>query len=161
MGSYNALLNNVILAHPDFSKPFILSTDASSDGLGAVLSQVTPGDERACPIAFASKTLIKAQSNYPAHRLEFLALKWAVCEKFSHWLKGHVFTAWTDNNPLAHILTKPKIDACGQRWVAKLAAYEFDIKYVPGPKNVVADALSREPFAGKGISERLISEPYR
>lgn len=84
----NALLNNVMLAHPDFSKPFLLSTDASSDGLGAVLSQVAPGDERARPIAFASKSLSKAQSNYPGHRLEFLALKWAVCEKFSHWLKG-------------------------------------------------------------------------
>lgn len=156
----NALLSNVVLAHPDFSKPFILSTDASTDGLGAVLSQVSEGSERARPIAFASKTLNRAQSKYPAHRLEFLALKWAVCEKFSHWLKGHVFTAWTDNNPLSHILTKPKLDACEQRWVAKLAAYEFDVKYVPGPKNVVADALSREPFVLKRIGERLISEPY-
>lgn len=110
-----ALLNNVILAHPDFSQPFILSTDASLDGLGTVLSQASPESDRACPIAFASKTLNKAQKNCPAHRLEFLALKWAVCEKFSHWLKGHVFTAWTDNNPLAHILTKPKLDAYEQR----------------------------------------------
>lgn len=156
----NALLANVVLAHPDFSKPFILSTDASTDGLGAVLSQVVPGEDKARPIAFASKTLNKAQSNYPAHRLEFLALKWAVCEKFSHWLKGHAFTAWTDNNPLTHILTKPKLDACEQRWVAKLAAYDFDLKYVPGPRNTVADALSREPFAGCTIGERLLSEPY-
>lgn len=156
----NALLSNVVLAHPDFSKPFILSTDASTDGLGAVLSQVPPDGGRARPIAFASKTLNKAQSKYPAHRLEFLALKWAVCEKFSHWLKGHIFTAWTDNNPLSHILTKPKLDACEQRWVAKLAAYDFDIKYVPGPKNIIADALSREPFVMKSVGERLISEPY-
>ena len=152
----DALLGNVILAHPDFSRPFILSTDASTDGLGAVLSQVVPGEDRARPIAFASKTLNRAQSNYPAHRLEFFALKWAVCEKFSHWLKGHRFTAWTDNNPLTHILTKPKLDACEQRWVAKLAAYEFDVKYVPGPKNVVADALSRTPFVASKVSHRLI-----
>ena len=72
-----ALLDNVILAHPDFSKPFILSTDASFDGLGAVLSQVAPGDRLARSIAFASKSLNKAQCKYPAHRLEFLALKWA------------------------------------------------------------------------------------
>lgn len=156
----DALLANVVLAHPDFSRPFVLSTDASTDGLGAVLSQVAPGEDRARPIAFASKSLNKAQSNYPAHRLEFLALKWAVCEKFSHWLKGHAFTAWTDNNPLTHILTKPKLDACEQRWVAKLAAYDFDLKYVPGPKNVVADVLSREPFAGHSIGERLLREPY-
>lgn len=71
----DALLNNVILAHPDFSKPFILSNDVSSDVLGAVLSQVAPGDEQARPIAFASKSLTKAQGKYRAHRLEFLALK--------------------------------------------------------------------------------------
>lgn len=156
----DALLAHVVLAHPNFNQPFILSTDASMDGLGAVLSQLTPGEDRARPIAFASKSLNRAQSRYPAHRLEFLALKWAVSDKFSHWLKGHSFTAWTDNNPLTHILTKPKLDACEQRWVAKLAAYEFDIKYVPGPKNTVADALSREPFVEGKISHRLIREPY-
>lgn len=157
MGSLkDALLANVDLAHPEFSGPFVLSTDVSTDGLGAVLSQVAPGDDRAHPIAFASKSLIKTQSNYPAHRLEFMVLRWAVCEKFSHWLKGHTFTAWTDNNPLTHILTKPKLDACEQ----KKAAYDFDLKYVPGPKNVVADVLSREPFAGRSIGERLLQEPY-
>ncbi|KAL2098394.1 hypothetical protein ACEWY4_007601 [Coilia grayii] len=156
----DALLVKVVLVHHDFSKPFILSTDASTDGLGAGLSQVVPGEDKARPIAFASNTLTKAQSHYPAHRLEFLALKWAVCEKFSHWLKGHAFTAWTDNNPLTHVLTKPKLDACEQRWVAKLAAYDFDLKYVPGPKNTVADSLSREPFAGCTIGERLLNEPY-
>ncbi|XP_076841572.1 uncharacterized protein LOC143485839 [Brachyhypopomus gauderio] len=157
----DALLTHVLLAHPDFSRPFVLSTDASSDGLGAVLSQVIPGEERARPIAFASKSINRAQSRYPAHRLEFLALKWAICDKFSHWLKGHSFTVWTDNNPLTHILTKPKLDACEQRWVAKLAAFEFDIKYVPGPKNIVADALSRVPFTEGRISHRLIREPYK
>lgn len=155
-----ALLSNVVLAHPDFSRPFILATDASSEGLGAVLSQLSPGESRSRPIAFASKSLSRAQSRYPAHRLEFLALKWAVCDKFSHWLKGHQFTAWTDNNPLTHILTKPRLDACEQRWVAKLAAFEFDIKYVPGPKNSIADALSRQPFADRHVSHRIVREPY-
>lgn len=98
--------------------------------------------------------------NYPAHRLEFLALKWAICDKFSHWLKGRHFTAWSDNNPLTYILTKPRLDACEQRWVAKLAAYDFDLKYVPGPKNTVADALSGEPFVRSSISHRLVKEPY-
>lgn len=140
------LLHSVTLAHPDFSHAFILSVDASFNGIGAVLSQVPPGEKIACPVAFASKTLSKSQMNYPAHRLEFLALKWAVCDKFSHWLKGRHVTAWSDNNPLTYILTKPRLDACEQRWVAKLAAYDFDLKFVPGMKNVVADALSREPF---------------
>ena len=74
------LLDCVVLAHPDFDRPFILSTDASLDGLGAVLSQVPAGKEKARPIAFASKSLSRSQANYPAHRLEFLALKWSVCD---------------------------------------------------------------------------------
>lgn len=154
------LVNVVTLAHPNFSEPFILAVDASFDGIGAVLSQVSPGETVARPVAFASKTLSRSQMNYPAHRLEFLALKWAVCDKFSHWLKGRHFTAWTDNNPLSYILTKPRLDACEQRWVAKLAAYDFDLKYVPGVRNTVADALSREPFVESCIGHRLLKEPY-
>lgn len=153
------LLNCAVLAHPDFSRPFILSVDASLDGLGAVLSQLPAGGDKARPIAFASKALSKSQQRYPAYRLEFMALKWSVSEKFSHWLKGHDFTVWTDNNPLTHILTKPKLDAYEQRWVDKLSAYNFDLKYIPGPKNIVADALSRDPFT-TSISSRLIQEPY-
>lgn len=88
-----------------------------------------------------------------------MALKWCILEKFSHWLKGHDFTVWTENNPLTHVLTKPKLDAYEQRWVAKLSSYNFDLKYILGPKNVVADALSRVPFTSS-ISTRLIHEPY-
>ena len=155
----DALLNCVVLSHPDFSQPLILSIDASLDGLGAVLSQIPAGQGKARPIAFASKTLSSSQKKYPAHRLEFLALKWSVCEKFSHWLRGHSFTVWTDNNPLTYIMTKPKLDACEQRWVSKLAPYTFDLKHIPGTKNIVADALSRDPFA-KTVSRRLITEQY-
>ncbi len=80
----SALLESVVLAHPDFSRPFILSRDAFLDGLGAVLSQVPEGETKARPIAFASKALTCAQTKCPAHHLEFLALKWSVCDKFSH-----------------------------------------------------------------------------
>ncbi|KAK0135029.1 Transposon Ty3-I Gag-Pol polyprotein [Merluccius polli] len=72
-----SLAESVVLAHPDFTRPLILSVDASLDGIGAVLSQMEEGENRARPIAFASKSLSQSQRNYPAHRLEFLALKWA------------------------------------------------------------------------------------
>ncbi len=72
------LTKNVTLAHPDFDQPFILAVDASFDGVGAVLSQVLPGEEIARPVAFASRTRSRSQMNYPAHRLEFFALKWAI-----------------------------------------------------------------------------------
>uniref|UniRef100_A0A8C5M8Z4 Gypsy retrotransposon integrase-like protein 1 n=1 Tax=Leptobrachium leishanense TaxID=445787 RepID=A0A8C5M8Z4_9ANUR len=153
------LLDSVVLTHPDFSLPLILSIDASLDGLGAVLSQIPAGEAKARPIAFASKALSNSQKRYPAHKLEFLALKWSVCEKFSHWLKGHTFTVWTDNNPLTYILTKAKLDACEQRWVSKLSGYTFDLKHIAGRKNIVADALSRDPLV-KTVSQRLISERY-
>lgn len=87
-------------------------------------------------------------------------MKWAICDKFSHWLRGHRFTVWTDNNPLKYILTKPSLDACEQRWVVKLAPFDFDIQYIPGPKNVVADALSHEPFVRQRMLQRLTRTPY-
>ena len=131
-----------ILAYPDYQLPFTLHTDSSTDGLGAVLYQKQDGKLRV--IAYASRSVSKAESNYPAHKLEFLALKWAVCEKFHENLYGSKsFEVFTDNNPLTYVLTSAKLDACGQRWVAKLANYNFSIKYRCGVSNTEADALSR------------------
>ena len=131
-----------ILAYPDYQLPFTLHTDSSTDGLGAVLYQKQDGKLRV--IAYASRSVSKAESNYPAHKLEFLALKWAVCEKFHEYLYGSKsFEVFTDNNPLTYVLTSAKLDACGQRWVAKLANYNFSIKYRCGVSNSEADALSR------------------
>ena len=131
-----------ILAYPDYQLPFTLHTDSSTDGLGAVLYQKQDGKLRV--IAYASRSVSKAEANYPAHKLEFLALKWAVCEKFHEYLYGSKpFEVFTDNNPLTYVLTSAKLDACGQRWVAKLANYNFSIKYRCGVSNTEADALSR------------------
>ena len=131
-----------ILAYPDYQLPFTLHTDSSTDGLGAVLYQKQDGKLRV--IAYASRSVSKAESNYPAHKLEFLALKWAVCEKFHEYLYGSKsFEVFTDNNPLTYVLTSAKLDACGQRWVAKLADYNFSIRYRCGVSNTEADALSR------------------
>ena len=131
-----------ILAYPNYQLPFTLHTDSSTDGLGAVLYQKQDGKMRV--IAYASRSVSKAEANYPAHKLEFLALKWAVCEKFHEYLYGSKpFEVFTDNNPLTYVLTSAKLDACGQRWVAKLANYNFSIKYRCGVSNTEADALSR------------------
>ena len=123
-----------ILAYPDYKLPFVLHTDSSSEGLGAVLYQKQDGKLRV--IAYASRSVSKSESHYPAHKLEFLGLKWAVCEKFHEYLYGsNTFEVYTDNNPLTYVLTSAKLHACGQRWVAKLANYNFTIKYKCGLSN--------------------------
>ena len=82
------------------------------------------------------------------HKLEFLALKWAVTDRFHKYLYGGQFDVYTDNNPLTYILTSAKLDATGQRWVASLANYDFQIFYKSGKSNVEVDALSRIPQDG-------------
>ena len=130
------------MAYPDYQLPFVLHTDSSSEGLGAVLYQKQDGKLRV--IAYASRSVSKSESHYPVHKLEFLVLKWAVCEKFHEYLYGSKkFDVYTDNNPLTYVLTSAKLDACGQGWVAKLGNYNFTIKYKCGLSNVEADALSR------------------
>ena len=137
-----ACISSPVLGYPDYSKPFILHTDASTEGLGAVLYQRQ--EDRMRVIAYASRALSKSESNYAPHKLEFLALKWAVTEKFKDYLYGaNTFDCYTDNNPLTYILSSAKLDACGQRWVAELANFNFHLHYKPGPTNIDADALSR------------------
>ncbi len=95
-----------MLAFSDPTKPYILHIDASFHGLGAVLNQEYPEGLR--PVAFASRKLSASEKNYPVHQLEFLALKWAVVDKFHDYLYGAQFTVRTDNNPLTYILTTAK-----------------------------------------------------
>lgn len=94
----------------------------------------------------ASRGLSQSERNYPAHKLEVVALKWAVTEKSSDYLYGHIFTVYTDNNPLTYVLSTARLDATGHRGLAALATYDFDINiYRPGVNNADADALSRLP----------------
>lgn len=100
-------------------------------------------------IAYASRTLTDVETNYNLHsgKLEFLALKWAVTERFSDYLRhgAEPFTIYTDN-PLTYVLTSAKLNATGLRWVADLAEFNFVIKYRPGKTNSDADGLSRRPM---------------
>ena len=143
----DCLTSPPVLAFADYTKPFELHCDASGLGLGAVLYQEQ--DDKKRVIAYASRGLSRSESNYPAHKLEFLALKWAVTEKFNDYLYGHKFTVFTDNNPLTYVLTSARLDATGHRWLAALSAYDFDIKYRPGVSNADADGLSRLPGASQ------------
>ena len=131
-----------ILAYADFAKPFKLHTDASGTSLGAVLYQ-TREDGTKAVIAYASRNLNKAKSHYPAHKLEFLALTWAVVEKFHEYLYGSTFDIYTDNNLLTYVLTTAKLDAASHCWVASLANYNFRLHYRAGKANIDADTLSR------------------
>ena len=145
------LVSAPVLGYADFTKPFILEIDASHAGLGAVLSQDQEGQRR--PIAFASRGLRRSErnmSNYSSRKLELLALKWAVTDKFREYLLGNKSTIFTDNNPLSYLRTA-KLGAVEQRWVSELAAFDFEVKYRPGTANRNADALSRQP-TGDSIS---------
>lgn len=135
------LVSAPVLAYPDFELPFLLQTDASLIGLGAVLAQVQDGKERV--IAYASKSLTPGEARYPAHKLEFKALHWAATVKFRDYVVGRKVTAVTDNNPLTYVLGKARLDAHGQRWVNDLAQCNLDIEYRPGKSNDNADSLSR------------------
>ena len=131
-----------ILAYANFTKPFKLHTDACGTGLGAVLYQ-TWEDGTEAVIAYASRSLNKAESHYPAHKLEFLTLKWAVVEKFHEYLYGSTFDMYTDNNLLTYVLTTAKVDAANHHRVASLANYNFRLHYPAGKANIHADALLR------------------
>ena len=87
----------------------------------------------------------KSECNYATHKLEFLALKWSITQKFNDYLYGNRFVGYSDNNPVTYVLTSAKLDATSQRWIAGLAAYDFEIRYRPGKHNADADALSRLP----------------
>ena len=109
-----------VLAFADFKKPFWLETNASKEGLGAILLQEAD-DKQFHPVAFASRELKGGEPKYHSSKLEFLALKWAITEQFWEYLQYQPFTVHTDNNPLTYILTKPNFDALGHHWVAALA----------------------------------------
>ena len=113
-----------ILAFADFTKPFKLHINASTIKLHAVLYQEQDGKDRV--IEYASRALSKSKSHYPVHKLEFLALKWAVTESFQEYLFGNTFVTYSGNNPLTYVLTTDKLDATGHRWIAKLAKFNFN-----------------------------------
>ena len=103
-----------VLAYADLKKPFLLETDASGEGLGAVLQQVQD-DGKYHPVAYATRSLHGSEKNYHSSKLEFLALKWAITEQFKKYLLYKPFTVKTDNNLPTYILHTPNLDTTGHR----------------------------------------------
>jgi hypothetical protein len=134
------LITPPILKYPDFDQPFILTTDASGEGLGAVLSQGEITKDR--PVAFASRTLNQAEKNYSVTEKELLAIVWGM-RYFRPYLYGRKFTVVTDHKPLTWIMNVKDPGSRLLRWRIKLEEYDYDVVYRKGALNTNADALSR------------------
>lgn len=127
-----------VLAYPRFcanTSPFVLNTDASEHGVGAVLEQ---GGR---VVAFASRTLTKAEKNYSVIQKECLAVVYAT-KQYRHYLLGRPFKLYTDHAPLQW-LSAQKMEGMLARWALALQEFDFKIEYKPGSQNGNADALSR------------------
>lgn len=138
----NALTSAPVLACPDFSRRFILQTDASTLGLGSMLTQHLEEGERV--IAYVSRTLNQAERNYSATELECLTVVWGI-RRMREYLEGYQFTVITDHQSLRCLQTTDSPTGRLGRWKFELQQYDFDVRYRRGSANRVADALSREP----------------
>lgn len=134
------LTDSDILQYPDFSKDFILTTDASNFAIGAVLSQGPIGKDK--PIAYASRTLNRTEENYSTIEKELLAIVWG-CKNFRPYLFGRKFVLYTDHKPLTYACNLKNPNGRLTRWKLSLMEYDYEIKYRPGKQNIVADGLSR------------------
>ena len=166
----DCLMKPPVMAYPNFEEPFILHTDASHRGLGAVLYQRQNGIIRV--IGYCSRTLTPSEQNYhlSSGKLEFLALKWSITEHFRDCLyQSKNFTVFTDNNPLTYLLSSAKLNATGLRWVGELTYFNFNIKYRPGKCHIDANRFSRLPFdinkympeCTQSISEETVKTMYQ
>ena len=134
------LINSPILQYPDYSKPFLLTTDASNFALGAVLSQGPIPNDR--PIAYASRTLNESETKYSTIEKELLAIVWA-CKYFRPYLFGRKFYIYTDHRPLMWLFNLKEPNSKLVRWRLRLEEYDYQIIYKKGSLNTNADALSR------------------
>ena len=138
------LRTSPVLCFPNFTRPFILETDASGTGLGAVLAQQQP-DGTIHPIAYASRSLQKHERNYGLTELEGLGVVWAV-KNFRAYLYGHKCTVFTDHEALKSLLNTPQPSGKLARWGMALQELDLTIVHRSGKHNSNADALSRCPL---------------
>ncbi|KAK3090931.1 hypothetical protein FSP39_015821 [Pinctada imbricata] len=131
-----------ILSFPDRYGKFILDTDASANAIGAVLSQVQNNEEKV--IAYASKTLNKAQRNYCTTKRELFAVVHFI-RQFKHYLYGRRFTLRTDHAPLIWLKNFKEPTGMLARWISIIETYDIEIQHRRGSKHQNADSLSRIP----------------
>ncbi|KAK3520990.1 hypothetical protein QTP86_002387, partial [Hemibagrus guttatus] len=133
-----------LLVHPDPDKSFIVEVDASTTGVGAVLSQQQGNPSRLHPCAFFSRKLNPAERNYDIGNRELLAVKLAL-EEWRHWLEGakHPFTVLTNHKNLEYLRAAKRLNPRQARWALFFTRFNCTISYRPGSKNTKADALSR------------------
>lgn len=138
------LVSKPILQYPDFSKEFIVTTDASNYAIGAVLSQFSSDNSLDLPIAYAGRTLNRAESNYNTTERETLAILWSI-NHFRPYLYGRKFKIATDHRPLVWLFSVKDPGSRLIRWRLKMEQYNYEIIYKPGRVNSNADYLSRIP----------------
>lgn len=154
------LISPPIMAYPKFDEPYVLHIDACQNGLGAILYQ-RQSTGKLSVIAYGSRTLTPAEKSYYMHsgKLEFLALKWSVTERFRDYLYyAQYFDVYSDYNPQQYIFTAPKLDATRLRWVSLLADFNFKVLYKPGCQNSDADGLSRMPLEIEPYTQQCTEE---
>ncbi|KAI3369234.1 hypothetical protein L3Q82_007781 [Scortum barcoo] len=134
---------NTPLGH--FEYQFIVEVDASETGIGAVLSQRCPVDQKVHPCAFFSRRLTPAERNYDVGNRELLAVVLAL-QEWRHWLEGaeQPFLVWTDHKNLAYLRSAKRLNPRQARWALFLSRFEFTLTYRPGSHNTKPDALSRQ-----------------
>ena len=148
-----------VLSYPRFGpgREFILETDASGVGLGAILAQEQDGQIH--PIAYASRTLDKHEKNYGITELETLALVWAV-KYFRPYILGHKTTVFTDHAACTSLLNTARPSGKLARWALIIQEMDLAIRHRAGKKNANADALSRNPVATVcAVSVSEVAEP--
>ena len=147
-----------LLQYPDFSKPFVLTTDASGYAIGGILSQGPIGKDK--PIAYTSRVLNDCEQKYHTYEKEALAIVYSV-QHFRPYLYGHRFTLVTDHKPLVWFQKSTSPDSRVTKWRLKLLEYDFDVVYKAGKTNVNADALSRNPVKSQNTAQVITYERER